>query len=162
MSLFWLPPAVWFTVTGGILLVFVLSSDTRLPVGVASFCVLLAVLSWPVQQEIQRIYSPYQLLERMSKSDGRMNLLSGGAYYQKVFDLAESDRGNKSEEIRYVRAYYEFPFNLRKSRSASPLSARAAVTTWRRHSAWVHHTSMRSKLTPPLLISASTITPRSL
>ena len=29
MSLFWLPPAVWFTVAGGILLVFVLSSDTR-------------------------------------------------------------------------------------------------------------------------------------
>jgi hypothetical protein len=46
-------------VTGGILLVFVLSRDTRLPVGVASFCLLLAVLSWPVQQEIQRIYSPY-------------------------------------------------------------------------------------------------------
>jgi spermidine synthase len=114
MSLFWLPPAVWFIVTGGILLVFVLSSDTRLPVGVASFCLLLAVLSWPVQQEIQRIYSPYQLLERMSKSDGRMNLLSGGAYYQKVFDLAESNRGHESEEIRYVRAYYEFPFNFKK------------------------------------------------
>src|SRR5882757_604063 len=114
MSLFWLPPAVWFIVTGGILLVFVLSSDTRLPVGVASFCLLLAVLSWPVQQEIQRIYSPYQLLERMSKSDGRMNPLSGGAYYQKVFDLAESNRGHESEEIRYVRAYYEFPFNFKK------------------------------------------------
>jgi spermidine synthase len=85
-----------------------------LPVGVASFCLLLAVLSWPVQQEIQRIYSPYQLLERTSKSDGRMNLLSGGAYYQKVFDLAESNRGNESEEIRYVRAYYEFPFNFKK------------------------------------------------
>ncbi len=114
MSLFWLPPAVWFTVAGGILLVFVLSGDTRSPLGVASFCVLLAVLSWPVQQDIQRIYSPYQLLERMSKSDGRMNLLSGGAYYQKVFDLAESNRGNESEELRYVRAYYEFPFNFKK------------------------------------------------
>ncbi|MDE5455024.1 hypothetical protein GWE18_19685 [Bradyrhizobium sp. CSA112] len=113
MSLFWLPPAVWFTVTGGVLLVFVLSRDTRLPVGVASFCLLLAVLSWPVQQEIQRIYSPYQLLERMAKSDGLMNLLSGGAYYQKVFNLAESNRGHESEEDRYVRAYYEFPFNFK-------------------------------------------------
>ena len=114
MSLFWLPPVVWFTVTGGILLVFVLSSDKRLPLGLASFCLLLAVLSWPVQQAVQRIYSPYQLLERMSKSDGRMNLLSGGSYYQKVFDLAESNRGHESEEIRYVRAYYEFPFNFKK------------------------------------------------
>ena len=113
MSLFWLPPAVWFTVTGGILLVFVLSRDARLPVGVASFCLLLAVLSWPVQQEIQRIYSPYQLLERMAKSDGLMNLLSGGSYYQKVFNLAESNRGHESEDNRYVRAYYEFPFNFK-------------------------------------------------
>ena len=113
MSLFWLPPAVWFTVTGGILLVFVLSRDTRLPVGVASFCLLLAVLSWPVQPEIQRIYSPYQLLERMAKSDGLMNILSGGAYYQKVFNLAESNRGHESEEDSYVRAYYEFPFNFK-------------------------------------------------
>ena len=113
MSLFWLPPAVWFTVIGGILLVFVLSRDTRLPVGVASFCLLLSVLCWPVQPEIQRIYSPYQLLERMAKSDGLMNILSGGAYYQKVFNLAESNRGYESEEDRYVRAYYEFPFNFK-------------------------------------------------
>ena len=83
MSLFWLPPAVWFTVAGGILLFFVLSRDTRLPVGVASFCLLLAVLSWPVQQEIQRIYSPYQLLERMSKSDGRINHPVGGLLLSK-------------------------------------------------------------------------------
>jgi spermidine synthase len=114
MSLFWLPPVVWFTAVGGILLFFVLSRDTRLPLGVASFCLLLTVLSWPVQPEIQRIYSPYQLLERMAKSDGLMNLLSGGAYYQKVFNLAESSRGHEPEEDRYVRAYYEFPFNFKK------------------------------------------------
>jgi spermidine synthase len=114
MSLFWLPPVVWFTAVGGILLFFVLSRDTRLPLGVASFCLLLTVLSWPVQPEIQRIYSPYQLLERMAKSDGLMNLLSGGAYYQKVFNLSESNRGHEPEEDRYVRAYYEFPFNFKK------------------------------------------------
>ena len=114
MSLFWLPPVVWFTAVGGILLFFVLARDTRLPLGVASFCLLLTVLSWPVQPEIQRIYSPYQLLERMAKSDGLMNLLSGGAYYQKVFNLAESNRGHEPEEDRYVRAYYEFPFSFKK------------------------------------------------
>jgi spermidine synthase len=114
MSLFWLPPAIWFSVAGGILLFFVLARDSRLPLGVASFCLLLTVLSWPVQPEIQRIYSPYQLLERMAKSDGLMNLLSGGSYYQKVFNLAESNRGHEPEEDRYVRAYYEFPFNFKK------------------------------------------------
>jgi spermidine synthase len=114
MSLFWLPPVVWFTVVGGILLFFVLARDKRLPLGVASFCLLLTVLSWPVQPEIQRIYSPYQLLERMAKSDGLMNLLSGGAYYQKVFNLSESNRGHEPDEDRYVRAYYEFPFSFKK------------------------------------------------
>jgi spermidine synthase len=114
MSLFWLPPVIWFTAVGGILLYFVLSRDTRLPIGVASFCLLLTVVAWPVQTEYQRIYSPYQLLERMSKSDGLMNILSGGAYYQKVFNLSDSNRGHESGEDRYVRAYYEFPFNFKK------------------------------------------------
>ncbi len=114
MSLFWLPPTVWFTAVAGVLLFFVLARDSRLPLGVASFCLLLTILAWPVQTEIQRIYSPYQLLEKMAKYDGLMNILSGGAYYQKVFNLSDTNRGHESEEDRYVRAYYEFPFNFRK------------------------------------------------
>src|ERR1019366_8432723 len=43
MSLYWLPPVIWFAVTGGIMLLFVLSRDDFLPVGIASFCVLLAI-----------------------------------------------------------------------------------------------------------------------
>ncbi len=114
MSLFWLPPVVWFTAIGGVLLFFVLSRDARLPVGIASFCALLAVLAWPVQPGTQRIYSPYQLLERTAKPDGLMQILSGGFYYQKVFNLSENNRGHESEEDRHVRAYYEFPFNFKK------------------------------------------------
>lgn len=114
MSLFWLPPIIWFSIVGVILLLFVLSRDARLPIGVASFCALLIVLSWPVQPETQRIYSPYQLLERFTRGNGLMNILSGGSYYQKVFDLAESNRGHEPDEDRYVRAYYEFPFNFKK------------------------------------------------
>src|SRR5215471_7028538 len=114
MSLFWLPPVIWFTAVAGILLYFVLSRDTRTPIGVASFCLLVTVLAWPMQTEYQRIYSPYQLLERMSKADGLMNILSGGAYYQKVFNLSDKNRGQESAEDHYARAYYEFPFNFTK------------------------------------------------
>jgi SAM-dependent methyltransferase len=114
MSLFWLPPVVWFTAVGGTLLFFVLARDKRMPLGVASFCLLIGILSWPVQTDIQRIYSPYQLLEKMAKDDGLMNILSGGAYYQKVFNFAEVNRGHEREEDRYVRAYYEFPFHFKK------------------------------------------------
>lgn len=113
MSLFWLPPVIWFMAVGGTLLFFVLARDKGPPVGVASFCLLLAVLSWPVQTEVQRIYSPYQLLERMTRSDGLMYMLSGGAYYQKVFNFSDSNRGHEAEEYRHVRAYYEFPFNFK-------------------------------------------------
>ena len=114
MSLFWLPPVVWFTVVGGVLLFFVLSGDARMPLGVGSFCLLLTILAWPVQPEIQRLYSPYQLLERTAKPDGLMAILSGGLYYQKVFNFAESNRGHESVEDRNTRAYYEFPFNFKK------------------------------------------------
>ena len=89
MSLYWLPPVIWFAVTGGIMLLFVLSRDEFLPAGIASFCVLLAILAWPVQPETQRIYSPYQLLERTATGEGLMQILSGGSYYQKVYNFAD-------------------------------------------------------------------------
>jgi spermidine synthase len=96
------------------LLYFVLSRDAHLPLGVASLLLLLTVLAWPVQTEIQRIYSPYQLLEKMAKpDDGLMNILSGGSYYQKVFNLSEANRGYEPGDDRYARAYYEFPFNFK-------------------------------------------------
>jgi spermidine synthase len=115
MSLFWLPPVIWFAAAGGVLLYFVLARDAkRLPLGVASFSLLMMVLAWPVQTDIQRIYSPYQLLEKMAKADGLMNILSGGSYYQKVFNLSEANRGHEPEGDKYVRAYYEFPFNFKK------------------------------------------------
>src|ERR1700692_249274 len=115
MSLYWTPPVIWFALTGGILLLFVLSRDQFLPVGIASFCVLLTILAWPVQPETQRIYSPYQLLERTAKADGLMQILSGGSYYQKVYNFADGNRGHESDADRYVRAYYEFPYNFKKA-----------------------------------------------
>jgi spermidine synthase len=115
MSLYWLPPVIWFGVTGGLMLLFVLSRDRFLSAGIASFCVLLAILAWPVQPETQRIYSPYQLLERTATGEGLMQILSGGSYYQKVYNFAEARRGHETEADRYVRAYYEFPYNFKKA-----------------------------------------------
>ena len=115
MSLYWTPPVIWFAVTGGMLLLFVLSRDEFLTIGIASFCVLMAILAWPVQPETQRIYSPYQLLERTAKADGLMQILSGGSYYQKVYNFADNKRGVEDDADRFVRAYYEFPYNFKKA-----------------------------------------------
>jgi SAM-dependent methyltransferase len=115
MSLYWLPPVIWFAAIGGVILLVVLSRDDFLSLGIASFCVLLAILAWPVQPETQRIYSPYQLLERTAKLDGLMQILSGGSYYQKVYNFADGKRGQESGADRYVRAYYEFPYNFNKT-----------------------------------------------
>jgi SAM-dependent methyltransferase len=106
---------VWFAVTGGMILLFVLPRDAFLQIGMASFCVLLTVLAWPVQPETQRIYSPYQLLERAAKADGLMQILSGGSYYQKVYNFSEDRRGQENDADRYVRTYYEFPYNFKKA-----------------------------------------------
>jgi SAM-dependent methyltransferase len=115
MSLYWTPPVIWFAVVGGIMLLLVLSRDEFLSVGIGSFCVLLGILAWPVQPETQRIYSPYQLLERTAKADGLMQILSGGSYYQKVYNFADNKRAQESDADRYVRAYYEFPYNFKKA-----------------------------------------------
>jgi SAM-dependent methyltransferase len=77
--------------------------------------VLLGILAWPVQPETQRIYSPYQLLERTAKADGLMQILSGGSYYQKVYNFADEKRGHESDADRFVRAYYEFPYNFKNA-----------------------------------------------
>jgi spermidine synthase len=114
MSLFWLPPIIWFMAVAGVLLYVVLSRDAQLPLAIASVALLVTVLAWPFETETERIYSPYQLLEKMAKpDDGLMNILSGGSYYQKVFNLSEANRGHEAEGDKYVRAYYEFPFNFK-------------------------------------------------
>jgi SAM-dependent methyltransferase len=115
MSLYWLPPVMWFAVIGGMVLLSVLPRDAFQWAGITSFCVLLGILAWPVQPETQRIYSPYQLLERTAKSDGLMQILSGGSYYQKVYNFSEDRRGHETSADRYVRTYYEFPYNFKKA-----------------------------------------------
>ena len=47
-----------------------------------------------------------------------MQILSGGSYYQKVYNFADSKRGQESDADRYVRAYYEFPYNFKKDAGA--------------------------------------------
>ena len=68
-----------------------------------------------MQPETQRIYSPYQLLERTAKADGLMQILSGAATTRRSTTWRTTSAGMSPTQIRYVRAYYEFPYNFKKT-----------------------------------------------
>ena len=53
----------------------------------------LAVLSWPTNTGWERIYSPYQLLERGASERGLMMIRAAGHYYQRVHDLSYAMQG---------------------------------------------------------------------
>jgi SAM-dependent methyltransferase len=113
LSAFWTPPVVWFLVVFGILLVFHVWSPGPLLFGAVSVILALMVLAWPAEPRWQRIYSPYQLLEVGQDARGLMTISAAGHYYQRVHDLARSNRNVDSDpRLNSIRNYYEFPYWL--------------------------------------------------
>src|SRR5580765_5451785 len=85
MSAFWTPPALWFLIAFAILLCFHVRKQSVFMLGAASAVVALMILEWPVSPSLQRIYSPYQLLEIGHDNKGLMEIRAAGHYYQKVY-----------------------------------------------------------------------------
>jgi spermidine synthase len=111
-SFLWTPPLVWFALA--CLAVVWLQSFGResLVVGLGSTVVLLAALAWPVTPGWERIYSPYQLLERGPGDRGLSLIRAAGHYYQRVHDLSREAQAAFPER-RSVARYYEMPYRLR-------------------------------------------------
>jgi spermidine synthase len=113
LSSLWTPPLVWFAIAFIGMLVFYLRRPPALLLGIASVAVALIVLAWPVNPFWQRIYSPYQLLEVGYSAWGLMQLRVAGHYYQKVHDLARSNRNVDADSVlRSIRDYYELPYRI--------------------------------------------------
>jgi spermidine synthase len=111
-SWLWTPPAVWFAVCLAGVAVFQLHRRrTLVAAGVASLATIL-VLVWPVEPGWERIYSPYQLLERGAGVRGLMMIRAAGQYYQRVLDLSYPMQAISPED-RAVGNYYELPYHLR-------------------------------------------------
>ena len=107
LSAFWTPPVVWFLPAFALLLVFHVWSPRPLLFGAVSMVFALIVLAWPADPSWQRIYSPYQLLE------GLMMISAAGHYYQRVHDLARSNRNvDSNPRLNSIRNYYELPYWL--------------------------------------------------
>jgi len=111
-SALWLPPLVWFALAS-LPLIWLQSFGRRaLLIGLTATVTLLSALAWPVVPGWERIYSPYQLLERGPAERGLSLIRAAGLYYQHVEDLSRPAQAAFPER-RGGAAYYEMPYRLR-------------------------------------------------
>jgi SAM-dependent methyltransferase len=112
VSFLWTPPLVWFAIAS--LALLSLQAFGRLPlwIGFASSALLLAMLSWQGTTGWERIYSPYQLLERGPGERGLPLIRVAGNYFQQIQDLSPGAQA-AFPRSRNVARYYELPYRLR-------------------------------------------------
>jgi hypothetical protein len=116
LSWFWTGPVLWFGLSAGVLLSYVLVSPParRVALWAAALCVM--VVAWPVEPLVQSIYSPYQLIQKVTTSDGLMRILASGSYFQEVWDLSASNANRETNKrLRDACGYYELPFRTADS-----------------------------------------------
>jgi hypothetical protein len=107
----WAPPAAWFGLCFGLLFLYQ-AFDARLLL--ASACAALVgatVLAWPVAIGWERVFSPYQLVERGFGLIGAQTIRAAGHYYQTIFDFSPSARA-RDEKLDRVERYYDLPYRV--------------------------------------------------
>lgn len=113
ISFVWAPPVAWFVPVIAAFAFFAGDDHDIRRAMTLALAALVILLSWPTNPTVQRIYSPYQLLERtMEPSTGLMQILSAGAYYQKVYDFSANNRNHADGPLAAVRNYYDLPYKL--------------------------------------------------
>ncbi|HEX4637174.1 MAG TPA: hypothetical protein VH189_13385, partial [Rhizomicrobium sp.] len=110
LSWAWTGPVIWFSLAAAGLALFQLASRSARAIASASALLCVVVAAWPTAPLTQTIYSPYQLIEKASQSNGLMGLLISGSYYQKVFDLSLANPDREAGGSRKIVGYYELPF----------------------------------------------------
>jgi hypothetical protein len=111
LSFLWTPPLIWFMPCFAILLLLQSFNRKVLLIGMLTAFIITVILNWPVSFLSERIYSPYQLLERGLGQHGLMQIQAAGHYYQQVHDLSAAAVSG-SKERRHVADYYELPYRL--------------------------------------------------
>ena len=105
----WSPPLAWFCPLFVVILAFQFH-DRRALLGTSVAALTAAViLAWPASFPWERIYSPYQVIERGPGARGLTSIRAAGHYYQKVHDLSVEAQRN-SEDTRRVAFYYDMPY----------------------------------------------------
>ncbi|MBV9725078.1 MAG: hypothetical protein JO299_07875 [Gammaproteobacteria bacterium] len=109
ISFLWAPPLVWFAVC---FLAVLLFTERRLPVlvtGIVFTTVCVVALAWwPVDRMLNRVYSPYQLLEiGANPGSGWPEIRAAGHYYQRVWDFSGQPLPTR---LVGPRNYYDFAY----------------------------------------------------
>jgi SAM-dependent methyltransferase len=111
-SVLWTPPSIWFSLCLLGIIVFQVFRQRALVAAILATLATLGVLIWPTSFGWERIYSPYQLLERGAGERGLMMIRAAGHYYQRVHDLSYPMQ-LISPRNRLLGNYYELPYRLR-------------------------------------------------
>jgi spermidine synthase len=109
ISFLWAPPLVWFALC---FLAILLFTERRLPVlvtGIVFTTVCVVALAWwPVDRMLNRVYSPYQLLEiGANAATGWPEIRAAGHYYQRIYDFSGQPL---PAHLVSARNYYDFPY----------------------------------------------------
>ncbi len=111
MSYLWTPPILWFGLAFCFLLPFLAVTRRMLLLSSIGAAGILAIMAWPVGIEVQRVYSPYQLIEREYTPDGLMHIRAAGHTFQTAHNLARDFVEHSGGiEARRLAKYYELPY----------------------------------------------------
>ncbi len=114
LSSLWIGPVIWFgLITAGILY-YQLSSYKARQTGLACGVAALLITAWPIQPFVENIYSPYQFIQKIPATNGLTEILTGGMFYQKMFDLSFTNVKN-NPSLKRMASIYELPFQVANS-----------------------------------------------
>ncbi len=112
----WTPPVVWFALAFLPIFYFLGHSGRASAVGAACALVGLTLLSIQLPFGSEKIYSPYQLIERGPSEepsmDGLSTLTVSGEYYQRILNLSAEHRASHPAS-RQIGYYYDLPYRVR-------------------------------------------------
>ncbi|MEM7124334.1 MAG: hypothetical protein AAF563_23865 [Pseudomonadota bacterium] len=116
VSYLWLPPVAWFALSFAVLLAFVTLDLGRRLIAVGGFAIIMVALVWPVEPLKQKVYSPYQLIEKAASWDsGLTRIAAAGTYFQKVFDFSFGSSERQNPDRHYDLLYYDLPYAIANS-----------------------------------------------
>ena len=110
-SMLWTGPAIWFIVIATMIMIFVSFNRQSMIIGGAASLIAIGALSWPVALGAERVYSPYQLIERVVGPGFTPMLFTGGSFYLTICDYTAKAVAAYPDRAA-LEKYYNLPFKL--------------------------------------------------